>query len=98
MVSDEEADAYFATRPRGAQVAAHSSRQSEVVSGREELDARFEQLSDQFGDDIPRPAHWGGWRITPTSVEFWQGRPNRFHDRIRYRLEADGWRKERLSP
>ena len=97
-VDDATADAYFSTRPRGAQVAAHASKQSQVIS-RDELEASFAHLSDQFGDDaIPRPGHWGGWRLVPTSVEFWQGRPNRFHDRIRYRLQGAQWVKERLSP
>ena len=92
------ADAYFATRPRGAQIAAHASMQSQVVT-QEKLEATFAQLSAEFGDDqIPRPEHWGGWRLLPDSVEFWQGRPNRFHDRIHYRLEDGGWVKERLSP
>lgn len=97
-VDDHVADAYFQTRPRGAQIAAHASRQSQVV-GSDELEAAYAQLSAEFGDDeIPRPDDWGGWRLVPTSVEFWQGRPNRFHDRIRYRLEGGEWTKERLSP
>jgi pyridoxamine 5'-phosphate oxidase len=98
VVSDSEADAYFATRPRGAQIAAHASQQSEVVSGREVLDARYANLAAELGEEIPRPGHWGGWRLSPTMVEFWQGRPNRFHDRIRYRLEGEDWVKERLAP
>lgn len=97
-VTDEEADAYFATRPRGAQIAAHASRQSEVVASRSELDQRFSELAAEFDDDISRPDDWGGWRLTPTLVEFWQGRPNRFHDRVRYRLEGNVWVKERLAP
>lgn len=98
MVEDHLADAYFATRPRGAQIAAHASRQSHVVT-QEELEATFAQLSAEFGDDeIPRPEHWGGWRVIPDSAEFWQGKPNRFHDRIQYRLEDNDWVKERLSP
>lgn len=93
------ADAYFDTRPRGAQIAAHASRQSEVVGDRVALEERFADLEAGFGDVIPRPDHWGGWLLRPTSVEFWQGRPNRFHDRILYRLGEDGrWMKERLSP
>lgn len=98
-VDADSADAYFATRPRGAQIAAHASTQSEVVSRREELDTRFARLSAEFGDgDVPRPDDWGGWRLIPSSVEFWQGRPNRFHDRVRYRLDGGAWLKERLSP
>jgi pyridoxamine 5'-phosphate oxidase len=98
-VEDTEADAYFATRPRGAQIAAHASRQSEIVARRQDLDERFAELSDQFGDaSIPRPAEWGGWRLSPTSVEFWQGRANRFHDRVRYHRTGDAWVMERLAP
>jgi pyridoxamine 5'-phosphate oxidase len=97
-VSDDQADEYFATRPRGAQIAAHASRQSEVVDGRDELDASYANLAAELGEKIPRPDHWGGWRLTPTMVEFWQGRPNRFHDRIRYRREGKSWVKERLAP
>jgi len=98
-VDADTADAYFATRPRGAQIAAHASTQSELVSRREELDTRFARLSAEFGDgDVPRPDDWGGWRLIPSSVEFWQGRPNRFHDRVRYRLDGGAWLKERLSP
>lgn len=98
LVSGEESDAYFATRPRGAQIAAHASRQSEIVSSREELDRRFAELDDEYGGEVPRPEHWGGWRLTPHLVEFWQGRPNRFHDRIRYRRDGELWVKDRLAP
>lgn len=97
-VPDETADEYFATRPRGAQIAAHASMQSEVVAGRHALEERFESFSSEFGEAIPRPQHWSGWVLSPSSVEFWQGRPNRFHDRIRYRRQTDGWVKERLAP
>lgn len=97
-VEADVADDYFKTRPRGAQIAAHASRQSEVVTDREDLDLRYARLNSELGDAVPRPDHWGGWLLTPTSVEFWQGRPNRFHDRIRYRLEAGEWLKERLAP
>lgn len=97
-VPDETADEYFATRPHGAQISAHASMQSEVVPGRHALEERFESLSSEFGEDVPRPQHWGGWLLSPSMVEFWQGRPNRFHDRIRYRRHADGWVKERLAP
>lgn len=98
-VPDDVADAYFASRPRGAQIAAHASEQSSLVVRREDLDDEYVRLSQEFGDGpIPRPDRWGGWRLAPESVEFWQGRPNRFHDRIRYRLTGDGWTKERLAP
>jgi pyridoxamine 5'-phosphate oxidase len=97
-VPDDEADTYFASRPLGARIAAHASRQSEPVSSRSELESRFAEISRQYGDEVPRPPHWGGWRLMPAMVEFWQGRPNRFHDRIRYRSDGDSWVKERLSP
>lgn len=98
-VQDELADAYFASRPRGAQIAAHASHQSTVVEQREQLDEAYDRFSEEFGDGpVPRPQRWGGWRLEPSSVEFWQGRPNRFHDRIRYRLLDGGWIKERLAP
>ena len=97
-VAAERADAYFATRPRGAQIAAHASLQSTITT-RESLDAQFEELGMEFEDeDVPRPQHWGGWLLRPSSVEFWQGQPNRFHDRVRYRIEGDHWVKERLAP
>jgi pyridoxamine 5'-phosphate oxidase len=98
-VEDELADAYFASRPRGAQIAAHASHQSSVVERREALDEEYSRLEEEFGDGpVPRPSRWGGWRLNPSSVEFWQGRPNRFHDRIRYRLVGGSWTKERLAP
>jgi pyridoxamine 5'-phosphate oxidase len=97
-VSDEDADEYFSSRPRGAQIAAHASVQSSVVADRDELDGRFAELEAELGDDVPRPDHWGGWLLTPRVVEFWQGRPNRFHDRIRFRRDGIRWVKERLAP
>lgn len=94
-----DADAYFAGRPRGAQVAAHASAQSSVVSSRAELEERYAELELAFGDgEVPRPTTWGGWRLLPSAVEFWQGRVNRFHDRVRYRQDGDMWIKERLAP
>lgn len=94
-----DADAYFAGRPRGAQVAAHASAQSSVVSSRAELEERYAELELAFGDgEVPRPTTWGGWRLLPSAVEFWQGRMNRFHDRVRYRQDGDMWIKERLAP
>ncbi|MFZ0015649.1 MAG: pyridoxamine 5'-phosphate oxidase [Acidimicrobiia bacterium] len=97
-VEPDLADAYFATRPRGAQVAAHASLQSQPVPSRDVLEARFQQLDETLGADVPRPETWGGWRLEPTTVEFWQGRPNRFHDRIRYERDDHGWVKGRLAP
>lgn len=98
-VDEESADAYFATRPRGAQIAAHASSQSSIVERRDVLDREFDRVWEEFDDSpVPRPDRWGGWRLEPTSVEFWQGRPNRFHDRVRYRRVDGGWIKERLAP
>jgi pyridoxamine 5'-phosphate oxidase len=99
LVPDEEADHYFEARPRGAQLAAHASTQSTVVASREELDTRFEEMDRQFrGVKVSRPRAWGGWILDPELVEFWQGQPNRFHDRVRYLRDESGWRKERLAP
>lgn len=97
-VDAEQSDAYFASRPRGAQISAHASHQSEVVSGRRELEERYEKVAATYGNDIPRPDTWGGWLLKPDRVEFWQGRPNRFHDRIVYRLSGGSWLMERLAP
>jgi pyridoxamine 5'-phosphate oxidase len=94
-----ESDAYFATRPRAAQLAATASRQSAVLSGRDELDARVAELErDHAGADVPRPEHWGGYRLRPETYEFWQHREDRLHDRLRYRRDGDAWKIERLSP
>lgn len=99
-VTDEESDAYFASRPRHSQVGAWASPQSEVVADRAALDARVEEIEQRFsGRDVPRPAHWGGFRLAAESWEFWQGRSDRLHDRIRYRPgPAGGWVIERLAP
>ncbi len=98
-VSREESAAYFATRPRGAQSGAWASTQSAVLASREELEVRVAAIEAEYeGQEIPLPPHWGGYRLMPETVEFWQGRPNRLHDRIRYRLAACVWVKERLSP
>jgi pyridoxamine 5'-phosphate oxidase len=98
-VSAQESDDYFATRPRGAQLAASASRQSSVLSDRDELDERVAQLDRQYaGGGVPRPDHWGGYRLTPETYEFWQHRDDRMHDRLRYRRSDGGWTIERLSP
>ncbi|MFO7293888.1 MAG: pyridoxamine 5'-phosphate oxidase [Actinomycetes bacterium] len=99
QVDDATADAYFATRPLGSRLAAAASPQSQVVSSREELEERFRSLEQQYPDgNVPRPRGWGGFRILPEVYEFWQGRPNRFHDRVRYRRDGGTWIKERLAP
>lgn len=96
----EEADAYFATRPRGSQIGAWASNQSSVLFGREDLDNRFRELEAAYKErQIPRPPHWGGYRVIPVEIEFWQGRADRLHDRFVYRLrEPKDWVIERLSP
>lgn len=98
-VGAEEADAYFATRPRGAQIGAWASPQSRVLADRADLEARIEAVRKRFeGQPLPRPAQWGGFRLRPECVEFWQGREDRLHDRLRYLATADDWRLERLAP
>lgn len=99
-VSVAESAAYFATRPLGAQLGAWASRQSSVIGRREELQARMAELERQYASkDVPLPPFWGGYCVQPRAVEFWQGRPNRLHDRLRYVRETGGsWRIERLAP
>ncbi len=97
-ISDAESDTYFATRPRGAQLAANASRQSEPLESREALEARFAELDAAHPDEVPRPPHWGGFRLRPTTYEFWQHQENRLHDRYRYRRGQNDWMMERLSP
>ncbi|MGH2595503.1 MAG: pyridoxamine 5'-phosphate oxidase [Actinomycetota bacterium] len=100
-VSAEESDAYFLTRPREARIGAWASRQSTVLGSRDELMTRFTEIEERYVDEIPRPAFWGGFRLEPGTVEFWQARAFRLHDRFRYSVdgsELSGWRIERLSP
>jgi pyridoxamine 5'-phosphate oxidase len=98
-VEGDLADVYFATRPRGSQIAAHASQQSTPIDSREELNRRFATLDAEFGEgEVPRPESWGGWRVSADSVEFWQGQPNRFHDRVRYSKVGVDWVKQRLAP
>lgn len=98
-VSEVESDTYFNSRPRGSQLGAWVSHQSTVIHSREVLEARQRELEAQFANQpIPRPAHWGGFRLIPDLIEFWQGRPSRLHDRIRYRLVDNSWVIERVSP
>jgi pyridoxamine 5'-phosphate oxidase len=97
--SAADSDEYFASRPRASQIGAWASPQSDVIRDRSELDALVNEQSDRFeGAEVPRPEHWGGWRLVPDAVEFWQGRPSRLHDRLRY-MSIDGyWRVSRLAP
>ena len=102
QLPDEESTAYFHRRPRGAQLGAWASPQSHVVESREALEQNLEEVAAEYEDrdEIPRPAHWGGYVVRPTEIEFWQGRPNRLHHRLRYRRASaeDDWTLERLAP
>jgi pyridoxamine 5'-phosphate oxidase len=94
-----ETEQYFATRPRGSRISAWASEQSSVIPGRATLDAAVAEVEKRFANaNVPAPPHWGGYRVMPDAVEFWQGRSNRLHDRLRYARHADGWRVERLAP
>ncbi len=95
---DEESDAYWVTRPRGSQLGAWASRQSEVIGSRGELERRLAEACARFSGDVPRPPFWGGYRVVPEVVEFWHHRDDRLHDRLRYRRVDAGWVIERLSP
>lgn len=99
-VSETQSDAYFETRPEGSKLGAVVSDQSRVIPSRESLDKKLEELREVYKNrEIKRPAHWGGYLVSPVSIEFWQGRTNRLHDRIRYSREAEfSWKRERLSP
>jgi pyridoxamine 5'-phosphate oxidase len=97
-VSAEESEAYWATRPRGSQIAASVSSQSEPIESREELEQRFAELDVASRGEIPRPPHWGGYRLVPDSYEFWEHRENRLHDRVRYSRDGATWAMERLQP
>ncbi len=98
-VTREESDAYFHSRPRLSQLAAWASNQSSVIGDRALLESAMKALEKQYaGTDVPLPPNWGGFRLVPESVEFWQGRRSRVHDRLRYRRDKDGWAIERLAP
>ncbi len=98
-VSEEESEKYFATRPRGSQLGAWASTQSAVLNNRQELEQRWQALEAHYAArEIPRPAFWGGYRVEPEMIEFWQGRRSRLHDRLCYLKTKDGWKIERLAP
>ena len=97
-LSEADSIAYFNSRPLGSRIGAWASRQSQKIT-REELEQRYADIQAQYGDEVPKPPHWGGYRVIPRSIEFWQGRPSRLHDRIIFTLNAEGqWVFTRLSP
>ena len=98
LVGEAEADAYFASRPHGSRIGAAASPQSRVIPSREPLEARVRELEARYPADVPRPPHWGGYRVRPTLFEFWQGRRSRLHDRIAYARAGERWKIARLAP
>lgn len=98
QVDPTESDAYFATRPRGAQLSAWASQQSDVVPSRDVLEERVIELDQRYPDAVPRPPHWGGIRVVPRTIEFWQSRPDRLHDRLLCTREESSWSVVRLQP
>lgn len=97
-VAESESDAYFATRPHGSQISAWASPQSQVVADRAALETLHAEFERRFPGDVPRPPNWGGYRVVPDTIEFWQGRQDRLHDRLRYTRAGESWTRERLAP
>ena len=97
-VSEAESDAYFASRPLESRWSAHASPQSRPIDSRESLEAAVARVRAEYGDTVPRPTEWGGFRVSPDAFEFWQGRENRLHDRLAYAFDAGTWRRQRLAP
>ena len=97
-LSAEDSDAYFSSRPRGHRLGAWVSEQSSSIPNREALEARMREVEARFPHEVPRPPHWGGYRLTPARFEFWQGRPNRLHDRLAFSADGARWIRERLAP
>jgi pyridoxamine 5'-phosphate oxidase len=98
-VSPSESEAYFSSRPHGHRLGAWASQQSRIIGDRRELEDRLAELEERYRDkDVPLPPYWGGYRVAPDTIEFWQGRPNRLHDRLRYTRSDDGWVIQRLAP